>query len=234
MTSTANQPAQVPAPSTTAPSATSYASAAGAAKKPASGPVIVAGTTTSPAPSASTQNPVVVSSNVVTPPIARTPSGPATHGRSPFAPALPTVVSSSLAPVVHGSSNINGGTLAHGRNSSVTISSAAVPSNYVPNGGPVGGRGKPDLVFGSVSDSPAAGHSSPQVGGSAPIPIPGSSAPRVPSPAQSPSPIPMPSASGGRPPSGVASTSQMTFGSFQGDGDVGSSHMTTSAHCQAD
>jgi translation initiation factor 4G len=222
MTSTASQPVQVPAPNNTAPSATSYASAAGAAKKPASGPVIVAGTTTSPAPAttASSQAPVVVSSNVANPPIARTPSGPATNGRPPFAPAVPSVVSSSTAPVVHGSSNVNGGAVAHSRNPSVTISANAAPTNFAQNGGPVGGRGKPDLVFGSVTDSPAAGHSTPQAGGSAPIAIPGSNAQRVPSPAQSPSPIPMPSASGGRPPSGVASSSQMTFGSFQGDGDV--------------
>lgn len=84
------------------------------------------------------------------------------------------------------------------------------------------GGSKGGIQFGSITGSPAASHSTPQVAqpsASAPIPIP--SNPRVTSPAQSPSPIPQPSASGGRPPSGLSQQGNgVTFGSLGGDGDV--------------
>ena len=115
----------------------------------------------------------------------------------PIPPAVPAVV--------NGSSND------HSRKSSVTI-----------NGGPVGGQKTGGIQFGSITDSPAASHSTPQIvqSSSAPIAIPGgNNTARVPSPAQSPSPIPQPVASGGRPPS-VSQGNGMTFGSLGGDGDV--------------
>jgi translation initiation factor 4G len=94
--------------------------------------------------------------------------------------------------------------------------------SYIPNGGPVGSQ-KAGIQFGSLSDSPAASYSKPQLAqstSSAPISIP--SNPRVTSPAHSPSPIPQPAVnSGGRPPSGLAHQANvMVFGSPSGDGDV--------------
>jgi translation initiation factor 4G len=88
------------------------------------------------------------------------------------------------------------------------------------NGGPVGGS-KGNIQFGSITDSPAASHSTPQISqptASAPIPIPN---PRTTDPAHSPSPIPQPAASGGRPPSGLGGQgNNVAFGSFGGEGDV--------------
>jgi translation initiation factor 4G len=125
----------------------------------------------------------------------------------------------SAPAIAHGSS-VNGGSIDHSRKPSVTIANG--PNSYGANGGPVGGS-KAGIQFGSITDSPAASHSTPQIiqsTGSAPMPIPGTS-PRVPSPAQSPSPIPQPTASGGRPPAGlVQQGSSVTFGSLGGDGDV--------------
>jgi len=90
------------------------------------------------------------------------------------------------------------------------------------NGGPVGGS-KGTIQFGSITDSPAASHSTPQPSlsaTSAPVQIPN---PRTTDPQHSPTPIPIPapSASGGRPPSGLGGQSRdVAFGSFGGDGDV--------------
>ena len=138
------------------------------------------------------------------------------NGRAPI-PAVPVVSAPAIA---HSTSAVNGGSTDHSRKSSVTIS-ANGPTGYILNGGPVGGS-KGAIQFGSITDSPAASHSTPQVAqsaSSAPIPIPNN--PRVTSPAQSPSPIPQPSASGGRPPSGLAQQGNgVTFGSLGGDGDV--------------
>lgn len=138
------------------------------------------------------------------------------NGRASIPPAVPAVSAPAIA---HSSSAINGGSTDHSRKSSVTIS-ANGPAGYVPNGGPVGGS-RGGIQFGSVMDSPAATHSTPQISqpASAPIPIPGNN-PRVISPANSPSPIPQPIASGGRPPSGIAQQGNMTFGSLGNDGDV--------------
>ena len=196
MTSTANQQNSVPAP-TTATTASSYASAAGAPKKPASQqPVVVAG---------SQQPPVVVASSASPAQNAKPASPAPVNGKPAVAPAVPAVVRGTT----------NG---AHSRQSSVTMASNG-PNSFTANGGSVGG-GKSGIQFGF--DSPAVSHSTPQSGNSAPIPIPGGN-PRVPSPAHSPSPIPQPSASGGgRPPSGLAPASgQMTFGSLSSDGEVG-------------
>ncbi|OTB20426.1 hypothetical protein K445DRAFT_17703 [Daldinia sp. EC12] len=171
----------------------SYASAAGAAKKPSTTPVVAPGSN-APVVAAGTSGPA--------PHHAKSSSISPMNGRPNIMPAIPTV-----PPVAHGTSNANG--LAdHSRKSSVTIS-ANGPNNYSTNGGTVGG--KTNIKFG-FQESPAVLHSSPQPG-SAPIPIPDSTNPRVTSPQNSPSPIPQPSVSGGRPSSGIAQQG-MTFGSF--------------------
>jgi translation initiation factor 4G len=128
------------------------------------------------------------------------------NGRAPIPPAVPAVAAPAIA---HSSAVINGGSTDHSRKSSVTI----------PNGGPVGGS-KGAIQFGSITDSPAASHSTPQIShlaAAAPMAIPN---PRVISPAQSPSPIPQPNASGGPLPSVLAQGNNVTFGSLGGDGDV--------------
>lgn len=123
------------------------------------------------------------------------------NGRAPITPAIP-----SFTPAI-AHSNAD-----HNRKTSV---------NLPANGGPVGGQKAPIPQFGSLTDSPAASHSTPQIAQSttsASTNIPGN--PRVTSPAQSPSPIPIPAASGGgRPPSGMSSNG-IAFGSLGGDGDV--------------
>ncbi|KAL3425688.1 translation initiation factor 4F [Phlyctema vagabunda] len=141
------------------------------------------------------------------------------NGRGSVPPAVPAIAHSSAA--------MNGSGSDHSRKSSVTIS-ATGPSGYMANGGPVGGS-KGGIQFGSITDSPAASHSTPQVAqSSAPMAIP--SNPRVTSPAQSPSPIPQPSASGGRPPATLATPGNgVTFGSLGGDGDR---HMRQNASSQ--
>ncbi|KAI1085839.1 hypothetical protein F5B20DRAFT_587736 [Whalleya microplaca] len=194
MTSPAPQQTQTPASNnTTAASAPSYASAAGAAKKQSSTPVVATGS----------HPPVVAAGSLAsTSHHAKSSSVSPMNGRPNIMPAVP-----AAPPVAHGTSSANG-VSDHNRKASVTMS-AKGPNNYSANGGN-------GIQFG-YQDSPAVSHSTPQPGGSAPIPIPGSN-PRVTSPANSPSPIPQPSASGGRPPSGTAQQG-MTFGSFGGEGD---------------
>ncbi|KAM0274434.1 hypothetical protein ACHAQH_007842 [Verticillium albo-atrum] len=192
-----------PAPNSSAASAPSYASAAGASKKPASTPLIATGSNPSP--------PVVVGGSSAH---HAKSSGPSpVNGRPPITPAVPAPA------VAHGSNNNSNnmnGAGEHSRKSSITIS-ANGPNSYAANGGAVGGS-KSGIQFG-FKDSPAIAHSSPQMS-AAPIPIPGGNhSARVPSPAHSPSPIPQPSASGGRPPSGIAQQGNMTFGSLGSDGD---------------
>ncbi|KAI2630829.1 hypothetical protein GGR54DRAFT_635437 [Hypoxylon sp. NC1633] len=197
---------------TTAIPAPSYASAAGAAKKPSSTPVVAPGS-----------NPPVVaagSSASSTPHHAKSSSISPMNGRPNIMPALPAV-----PPVAHGTTNSINGLSDHNRKSSVTMT-ANGPNRYPTNGAPPGGNAN-NIRFGSVEDSPAISHSSPQPG-SAPIRIPDGN-PRVTTPQISPSPIPQPSASGGRPPSGTAQQS-MTFGSFGGDNER--SHMRTTSMSQ--
>ncbi|KAI9167359.1 LOW QUALITY PROTEIN: Eukaryotic translation initiation factor 4 gamma [Paramyrothecium foliicola] len=194
MTSPANQQNPIPA-TNTATTAPSYASAAGAPKKPAQAPLVATGS----------HPPVVVGSSSASPAQnAKAASPSPVNGKSAVPPAVPAVA--------RGSSAVNGAD--HSRKSSVTMA-ANGPSSFA-NGGPVGGA-KSGIQFGY--DSPAMAHSTPQTGAAAPIPIPGGNA-RVPSPAHSPSPIPQPTASGGRPPSGLQQPSgQMTFGSLSSDGE---------------
>ncbi|KAL8371456.1 hypothetical protein RB595_001314 [Gaeumannomyces hyphopodioides] len=211
MTSTANQD-QTPAQNPSAPSTTSYASAAGAAKKPIATPLSAAG---------SNPPPVVVGSSA---PGGQQHGKPASaspvNGRQAITPALPATAPTAPA-VAHGAPT-NG----HDRKSSVTIS-ANGPSGYIANGGPVGGP-KGSIQFG-YKESPAIAHSTPQQGTSAPIPIPGNNA-RVPSPAHSPSPIPQPSASGGRPPPMAQDGPSMKFGSLGGDGERHMKHLSQGPH----
>ncbi|KLU89025.1 hypothetical protein MAPG_08003 [Magnaporthiopsis poae ATCC 64411] len=206
MTSTANQD-QTPAQNPSAPSTTSYASAAGTAKKPIATPLSAAG---------SNLPPVVVGSSVPGGQQHGKPSSASpVNGRQAITPALPTTGPTAAT---------NG----HDRKSSVTIS-ANGPSGYIVNGGAVGGP-KGNIQFG-YKESPAIAHSTPQQGASAPIPIPGNNA-RVPSPAHSPSPIPQPSASGGRPPSMMAQDGgpSMKFGSLGGDGERHMKHLSQGPH----
>ncbi|RBR01603.1 hypothetical protein VDGD_06653 [Verticillium dahliae] len=203
MTSTASSQKN-PAPNSSAASAPSYASAAGASKKPASTPLIATGSNQS--------TPVVVGGSSAQ---HAKSSGPSpVNGRPPITPAVPAPAAA------HGSNNNSNnmnGAGEHSRKSSVTIS-ANGPNSYAGNGGAAGGGSKSGIQFG-FKDSPAIAHSSPQMS-AAPIPIPGGNqSARVPSPAHSPSPIPQPSASGGRPPSGIAQQGNMTFGSLGSDGD---------------
>ena len=194
-----------PAPNQPAiPSGPSYANAAGAPKNPASAPLIATG---------SNPPPVVVGSSSAAQQHVRPSAVSPANGRPSIPPAVPTVVGAPPA-VVRGSS-LNGG-LDHSRHSSVTIPNG--PNSHFGNGGPIGGP-KSHIQFGF--ESPAVAHSTPQVPGSSPIPVPAGN-PRIPSPAHSPAPIPQPSASGGgRPPSGLQQpNSQMIFGSPSGDGEV--------------
>ncbi|KAK3944237.1 hypothetical protein QBC46DRAFT_252176 [Diplogelasinospora grovesii] len=200
MTSPASQHNQNPAPNTSASSATSYASAAGANKKPTSTPLIATGS----------HPPVAVGSV----PAAQNgkSNAPPANGRLNFTPAIPSMAGAPS--IVRGSSGVNGGSADHTRKSSVTISANAPPS-HAANGGPVGGQ-KANIQFGY--SSPAVGHSTPQAGAAMPMAIPGAG-PAIPSPAHSPSPIPqVPQHSGGqRAPSNTQAP--LTFGSFPGDND---------------
>lgn len=194
MTSPANRQNPIPATNTSATTAASYASAAGAPKKPAQAPVVA---TSSHPPFA----------------VGGASAAPAQNAKA----ATPSPVNgkSAVTPLAQPNSTANGSTSDHTRKSSVTMA-ATGPNSFAANGGPVGGS-KSGIQFGY--DSPAMAHSTPQAGTSAPIPIPGGN-PRVTSPAHSPSPIPQPSASGGRPPSGLQQpTGQMTFGSLSSDGE---------------
>ncbi|KAH8683129.1 hypothetical protein BGZ60DRAFT_427593 [Tricladium varicosporioides] len=185
----------------------SYASTA---KKAVSSPPIATGSST-PSPA------VAVGGSAPVQHHGKSASISPVNGRAAVPPAVPAVSAPAIA---HSSSATNGGLTDHSRKSSVTIS-ATGPSGYVANGGPVGGS-KAGIQFGSITDSPAASHSTPAISQatSAPIPIPASN-PRVTSPAQSPSPIPQPAASGGaKPPTGLAGQANgPTFGSLGGDGD---------------
>jgi translation initiation factor 4G len=203
MTSTASQQNQNPAQTPAAPVATpSYASAAGANKKP----------TTSPRSAAGSHPPVVVGSSAPAAQNGKTSTAAPMNGRPNIAPAVPTVVT---PPVARGSSIVNGGA-DHARKSSVTISANA-PASHIANGGPAGG---PKGIQFGFNESPAIAHSTPQAGGPAPIPIPGSGNPRIQSPAHSPSPIPqMPQQSGGGQRAPSVPQAPVTFGSFPGDND---------------
>ncbi|KAI6354694.1 hypothetical protein MCOR25_008487 [Pyricularia grisea] len=204
MTSPASTQDQNPAQNPSASSATSYASAAGAAKKPSSTPLSAQG---------SNPPPVVVGSSAPgNPQHGNKPAASPVNGRPAITPAIPAVA---------------GATNGHDRKTSVTIS-ANGPS-YAANGGPVGGP-KGNIQFG-YKESPGIVHSTPQQGTTAPIPIPGNNA-RVPSPAHSPSPIPQPSASGGRPPSMMAQDGgpSMKFGSLGGDGERHMKHLSQGPH----
>ncbi|TVY49882.1 Eukaryotic translation initiation factor 4 gamma [Lachnellula occidentalis] len=208
MTSVSQQsqnPSQASHSSSASQSTVSYANAAKAVSSP---PIATGSSTPSPAVAVGGSAPVQHG---------KTSSISPVNGRSSIPPAVPAV---SAAPAIaHSSAVANGSAMDHSRKSSVTIS-ATGPNGFVPNGGPVGGS-KSGIQFGSITDSPAASHSTPQVAqptSSAPMSIP--SNPKVISPSQSPTPIPQPSASGGRPPSGLAGQGNgMTFGSLGGDGD---------------
>lgn len=209
MTSAANAQ-NVPAPNSSAPSATaSYASAVGASGKAAATPVIVTGSSAPVVVSSSTPGHHAKSSSVS--PL----NGNAANKPTNSATMASTNASKHIVPAVP--AVINGSSADHARKSSVTIS-AAGPSGYVANGGPTGAGPKAGMPkFGY--ESPAVVHSIPSQNTAAPIPIPGHQ--RIPSPVPSPSPIPQPSASGGRPPSTVPQDgSNMKFGSLGGDGDV--------------
>lgn len=205
MTSTAGQGNPTSAPNSSSTAAPSYASAAGATKKPTPTPLTATGA----------QPPIVVGGTAASAPASqngKAVSASPVNGRPNITPAIPAAPA-----VVTGVSSINGALNNHTRKGSVTISANA-PSSHIANGGPVGGS-KANIQFG-YRDSPAVAHSTPQLPVSAPMPIPGSNSNhRIPSPAQSPSPIPVPSATGGRPPSS-APPNAMTFGSFPGEGDV--------------
>lgn len=175
-------------------SAQSYASAT---RKAVSSPPVATGS--------SSQSPAVAVGNVAPVQHGKSSSISPVNGRSSIPPAVPVVSTPAIA-------SSNGNAMEHSRKSSVTI-----------NGGYVANGSSKAIQFGSLVESPAATHSTPQISqsttSSAPIAIP--SNPRVTSPAQSPSPIPQPTASGGgRPPAGLQSAG-MTFGSHPGgDGDV--------------
>ncbi len=169
MTSTASQQ-NTPAPNYTTTAAPSYASAAGATKKPTSTPLIASGSSQAP--------PVVVGSSTSAPQNGKAPV-PAVNGRPHITPAIPTAPA-----VVRGSSSANGGPAAHNRTSSVTIS-ANGPSGHIANGGSVGSMKAANIPqFGY--ESPNVVHSTPQAGNTVPIPV----LHQIPSPAHSPSPIP--------------------------------------------
>jgi translation initiation factor 4G len=198
-------------PPTTASNTTSTAqpsqSYASATKKAVSLP-INATTTSNSSAAVAVSNAAPVQQN------AKSSSISPVNGRPAVMPAVPSVNTPAVA---HGSYATNGSTADHSRKGSVTISANG---GHMPNGGPVGGQ-KAGIQFGSITDSPAVVHSTPQIAQSAstPISIPGGN-PRVISPAHSPSPIPQPAASGGgRPPSTIQSNG-ISFGSLGGDGDV--------------
>lgn len=195
MTSPTNQQNPIPATNTSATTATSYASAAGAPKKSSiQAPLVTTGS----------QAPVVVGS--------ASASAAQNAKSSTLSPVNGKPVATPAVPAVARGSSTNGSGADHSRKSSVTMAANGTNS-FAANGG-----AKSGIQFGF--NSPAMAHSTPQVGNAAPIAIPGAGNQRVPSPAHSPSPIPQPSASGGRPPSGLQQPSgQMTFGSLGNDGE---------------
>ncbi|PHH86324.1 hypothetical protein CDD83_10416 [Cordyceps sp. RAO-2017] len=121
MTSPANRQNSIPATNTSATTAASYASAAGAPKKSVPAPIVaisaqppaaVAGASAFPAQNAKAASPSPV------------------NGKSAITPAVPAVARGSLA--------ANGSVADHTRKSSVTMA-ASGPNSYAANGGPVGG-----------------------------------------------------------------------------------------------
>ncbi|KAK4193967.1 hypothetical protein QBC35DRAFT_446304 [Podospora australis] len=195
MTSSASQTNQNPATTTTAPAAVpSYASAAGANKKPTSNSPLIA--------TGSHPPPVIASSAAAA--NGKPSTASPVNGRPNAAP--PVALPVTTPAVVRGSAVVNGSGVDHSRKSSVTINA---PNNIANGGGPMSGQ----IKFGF--DSPAIAHSSPQVAGAVPIPIPGGNQ-RIQSPAQSPSPIPQQSG-GQRAPSNAQVP--LAFGSFPGEGD---------------
>lgn len=208
MTSVSQQtqiPSQASNTNSASQSAQSYASAT---KKAVTSPPIATGSST-PSPALAVGGAAPVQQH------AKSSSISPVNGRAAIPPAVPAVTTPAVA---HSTNAMNNST-DHARKSSVTISANG---GYIPNGGAVGSQ-KAGIQFGSLSDSPAASYSIPQISqptASAPISIP--SNPRVTSPAQSPSPVPQPPvSSGGRPPSGLAQQGNvMIFGSPSGDGDV--------------
>ncbi|KAI9732233.1 MAG: hypothetical protein M1818_007552 [Claussenomyces sp. TS43310] len=211
-----SQPTQIPSQASNTVSATQSAqSYASATKKAVSSPLV--------ATSSSTSSPALAVGGSAPVQHAKSSSISPVNGRAAITPAVPAV---NTTPAIANSNPTNGSSADHSRKSSVNFSTNG---GYIPNGGPVGGQ-KPGIQFGSITDSPAASHSTPQAPhstASAPISIPGN--PRVTSPAQSPSPIPQPAASGGgRPPTGLQSNG-MTFGSLGGDGER---HMRQSSGSQ--
>lgn len=182
-------------PSQPASASQSYANTA---KKAVSSPPIATGS--------ATPSPVVAVGGSSPAPLENGSDNATMNGRSALS-----------APAIAHSSSVNGAAADHARKSSVTIS-ANGPQSYV------NGSSKAGIQFGSLTDSPAASHSRPQVSQAAtavPIPMANSSV-NVPSPAQSPSPIPQPSTTGGaRPPSSLGHQGgTMTFGSLGNEGDV--------------
>lgn len=113
----------------------------------------------------------------------------------------------------------------HGRKPSVVISASGT-TGQIPNGGPVGQNGRPNISFGSMMNpqgSPAVTNSVPFASQTLNMPTPRHD-PRIISPAHSPAPIPQPPASGGKPPSGLQSHGNgLSFGSMgmeNGDANV--------------
>ncbi|KAK3989472.1 hypothetical protein QBC44DRAFT_241354 [Cladorrhinum sp. PSN332] len=196
MTSTASQPNQNPAPTTTPAAAPSYASAAGANKKPTTTPLIATGS-----------NPPVVVGSANAAANGKPPVVSSVNGRPNITPAVPV----AAPPVARGPPIANGTPADHARKSSVTINA---PSSHIAGSGPAAPSRVPKFGF----ESPGPIHNSPHIAGASPMPIPGAN-PRVQSPAQSPSPIPQaPQQSGGqRAPQNTQAPP--TFGSFPGDGD---------------
>ncbi|KAI0190296.1 hypothetical protein F4808DRAFT_467112 [Astrocystis sublimbata] len=200
MTSSANQqPANPASNQPTAPAVTSYASAAGAAKKPSSTPVVATGS----------NSPIVVAGSAPASNHAKSSSITPMNGRSNITPAVPTVA--------HGTSATStpNGQPDHSRKSSVTMS-ANGPNSYSTNGAPAGPT--PGSIKFGYTESPAPSHSTPQPP-TAQVAIPGTGARGgVTEPRASPTPIPEPSKSGGRPVSGAAqSNATLAFGSFDND-----------------
>jgi len=133
---------------------------------------------------------------------------------------------STSPPAVSGSApNGVSRTDSHGRKPSVVITASGT-SGQIPNGGPVGQNGRPNISFGSMMNpqgSPAVANSVPFASQTSNMPNPRHD-PRIISPTHSPSPIPQPPASGGKPPSGLQGQGNgLSFGSMgmeNGDANV--------------
>jgi translation initiation factor 4G len=154
MTSTAGQPTQPSAPTTSSPAApSSYASAAGANKKPASSPLIASGTNNTAAVAGNTSSASTAQNGK---PVSASPvNGQA--NRSNVTPAIPA--------------SING---SHSRKTSMQPMLIGSGANSIVNGGPVGGS-KPQIQFGSPglgNSSPAPHHIASPAQSPSPIPVP--------------------------------------------------------------